>query len=189
MRQPLRLCACLFQNVLASLQVQRTIFKWTRMILKMCQPSWLHYKFREQSLNKSKWFWRCTSLSYFALASFKVSQLSFIDQSWSEQEWFWKCASLSNFALTSFKVSQTSLQVQKKIFEWIRMILKMCQPSRLHYKFREQSLNILKWFWKCTSLSDFALELISFKNEQKIFWNSRLNMIILWTTEIRRKLA
>ena len=33
------------------------------------------------------------------------------------------------------------------------------------------------------------LELLSFKNEQKKFWNSRLTMIILWTTEIRRKLA
>ena len=139
----------------------------------MRQPSRLHYKFREQS-------WKCMSLSNFALAFFKVSQLSFIDQSWSEQEWFWKCASLSNFALTSFKVSQTSLQVQKKIFEWIRMILKMCQPSRLHYKFREQSLNILKWFWKCTSLSDFALA--SFKNVLASLQVQRT--IIKWTRMI-----
>ena len=33
------------------------------------------------------------------------------------------------------------------------------------------------------------LELLSFKNEQIFFWNSRLTMNILWTTEIRRKLA
>ena len=38
---------------------------------------------------------------------------------------------------------------------------------------------------KSTSLRN-VLELLSFKNEQKKFWNSRLTMIILWTTEIRK---
>ena len=34
--------------------------------------------------------------------------------------------------------------------------------------------------------TSIQLELLSFKNEQNFFWNSRLTMIILWTTEIRK---